>query len=813
METLWQDVRFGARLLIKNPGFALVAVLTLALGIGANTTIFSWLNSVLINSIPGAQRQRDLIVAVSNSPTFRNSSLSYPDYLDYREQNTTLQGLAIHDFVSLTAGDDAGSELIYGEIASANFFDVLGIQAIHGRLFLPEEDKDFGGHPVLVISYPLWQRRFGGDPGVVGRTVRLNNSPYTIVGITPRGFQGGEIGLAFDAWVPFTMMQQLTGRGESYKNRSNHSFSSLGRLKRGVSIKKAQAEFDVIARQLAKQFPDTNEKWTVTLYPLWKAPYGTVEVLSTVLLVLMGTVGVVLLIACANVANLLLARATKRRREIAIRLSVGASRRRLLQQLLTESILLSLTGGIIGVAVSLWTSQLLMKLAPPSDLPIRIESGVDGLVILFAFALSLITGIVFGIAPALQSSRLDVIASLKQESGTMGWRWKKAWLRNSLVVSQVALSLILLAAAGLFIRSLDNARTMKLGFEPHNVLLASIDLLLSGYNSDRGRVFQQQLLDRAQAIPGVRSATLARRIPLGFKGQSSRGTIQVEGYEPAKGETVWSNVTNVGPNYFRVMETPLVRGRDIAYGDTKDSVPIAVINETLAKRYWPAADPIGKRFSWAGRWRTIVGIARDSKYRNLNEPPTPHFFLPLQQVNNSEFALLIRTEGNPASMSSAVISAIKQMDPTLAVFGVRTLEEHIGAAAFQQRMASMLLGAFGGLALILAAIGVFGVISYTVTQQTREFGIRMALGAQPQDLMWWVLRRGLTLAFAGIFIGLAAAWGTAHLLRSLLLGVSTSDPATFVGVTLLLAVVSCLAILIPAHRAAAVDPSTSLRYQ
>ena len=752
METLWQDVRFGVRLLVKNPGFTLIAVLTLALGIGANTTIFSWLNSVLINSMPGAQRQRELIVVVASSPTFRYSSLSYPDYLDYREQNTTLQGLAIHEFIPLTLGDDAGSELIYGEVASANFFAVLEIQASHGRLFLPEEDRGFGGRPVLVISYPLWQRRFGGDPRVIGRTVRLNNSPYTIVGIAPRGFQGGEIGLAFDAWIPFAMLPQLTGGGESYKNRGNHSFASLGRLKPGVSIRQAQAEFAVIAGQLAKQFPDTNDKWTVTLYPLWKAPYGTVEVLSAVLLVLMGTVGVVLLIACANVANLLLARAAKRRREIAIRLSVGASRGRLLRQLLTESILLSMSGGLIGIVVSFWTSRLLMKLAPPSDLPIRIESGVDGLVILFTFGLSLITGIVFGIAPALQSSRLDVVASLKEESGTMGWRWKNVWLRNSLVVSQIALSLILLVAAGLFIGSLDNARSMKLGFEPRNVLLASIELSLNGYSSDQGRVFQQQLLERARAMAGVRSATLARRIPLGFKGQS-RGTIQVEGYEPAKGETVWSSVTRVGPNYFRTMETPLLRGRDITYEDTKDSAPIAVINETLAKRYWPDTDPIGKRFSWAGGWRTIVGIARDSKYRNLNEPPTPHFFLPLQQVYSSSLTLLIRTEGDPARMSSAVTSAIKQLDPALAVFGVRTLEEHIGAAAFQQRMASMLLGAFGGLALVLAAIGVFGVISYTVTQQTREFGIRMALGAQPQNLMWWVLRRGLTLAFTGIFIG------------------------------------------------------------
>ncbi len=809
MGTFWRDIKYGTRLLVKNPGFALVAVLTLALGLGANTTIFSWLNSVLINPIPAARDQSELVIVVPRSPTFRVSSFSYPDFVDYRKENTVFQGFAIHDFAAVNLGGDANPERVYAEIVSANFFDVLGVRALHGRTFLAEEDAGFGGHPVMVISYPLWQRRFGGDPDVVGKTVPVNRMPYTIVGVAPRGFQGGEIALGFDAWIPLTMDPLVSG-SDRYKNRGNHSYASLGRLKPGVSLQQAQAALEVIARQLAKQYPETNDKWSVTVFPLWKAPYGAVEVLGTVLTVLMGTVGVVLLIVCANVANLLLARAARRRREIAIRLALGASRSRLLRQLLTESLLLSLLGGLAGIVVSCWTSSLLMLLSPPTSLPVRVQSGVDGRVVLFALVLSVVTGMIFGLAPALQSSRVSIVSSIKEESVTPGWKWRKAWLRNSLAVSQIALSMVLLIAASLFIQSLDYARRIQLGFQPRNVLLAEADLFPNGYNRDKGCLFYEQLLEKTEALPGVRGATLARRVPLGFGGQQS-STIQVEGYNPAKDETVWNCIERVGRDYFRLMEIPIVRGRDIDRRDSNDAAPVAVINETLARRYWQGEDPIGRRISYAGQWVTVVGIAHDSKYRNLSEPPTPYLFLPLQQQYASTFTLFVRTEGDPARMASAVTQTVHAIDPALPLSAIRTFEEHIGAAAFQQRMASMLLGTFGGLALALAAIGVFGVISFTVNQQTREFGIRMALGARPQDLLWWVLRRGLALAAFGVALGLPAAWAATRLMRSLLLGVSEYDPLTFAGVTLLLSGVAFAACLIPARRAAGVDPIISLR--
>ena len=811
METVWQDVKYGARLLFNNPGFALVSILTLALGLGANTAIFSWLNSVLIDPIPGAREQRRLVVVVPRSPTFRVSSFSYPDFVDYRNENTVFQGLAIHDFASVNLGGEVNPERIYAEVVSANFFDVLGVKALHGRTFLAEEDTGFGDHPVLVISYPLWQRRFGGDPGVVGTTVPVNRTPYTIVGVAPRGFQGGEIALSFDAWIPMTMYSQVAG-GEGFKQRGNHSFASLARLKPGVGIQEAQAELEVIARQLARQYPETNDKWSVTVFPLWNAPYGAVEILGTVLMILMGAVGVVLLIVCANVGNLLLARAARRRREIAIRLSLGASRARLLRQLLTESILLSLLGGLAGIVVSTWTSRLLMLLAPPSNLPIQVQVSIDYRVLLFAVALSLATGVAFGLAPALQSSRVSIVASIKEGSVTPGWRWRTAWLRNALVVSQITLSMVLLIAASLFIQSLDSARRMKLGFQPKNVLLAQLDLFANGYSNDQGRSFYEQLLERTGALPGVRGVTLARRVPLGFGGQSS-GSIQVEGYSPARDEIVWSCIERVGRDYFRVMGIPMVRGRDITRWDARDSAPVAVINETLARRYWQGGDPVGRRISFAGQWATVVGIAHDSKYRNLSEPPTPYIFLPVQQWYASTVTLFVRTEGDPARMTSAVTGVVRAMDPAMPLSAVRTLEAHIGAAAFQQRMASVLLGGFGTVALVLAAIGVFGIISYTVTQQTHEFGIRTALGARPKDLLWIVMRRGLTLAATGIAIGLPAAWAAARLTRSLLLGVNAADPLTFVGVALVLSATAVAACVIPARRAAAVDPIISLRYE
>jgi macrolide transport system ATP-binding/permease protein len=519
---------------------------------------------------------------------------------------------------------------------------------------------------------------------------------------------------------------------------------------------------------------------------------------------------VVLLIVCANVANLLLARAAQRRREIAIRLSLGASRGRLLRQLLTESLLLSLLGGLAGIVVSFWTSRLLMLLAPPSNLPIRIQSSMDGRVLLFALVLSMVAGVVFGLAPALQSSRISIVSLIKEGSVTPGWRWRTVWLRNSLVVIQIALSMVLLIAATLFIQSLDFARRMRLGFQQRNVLLAQLDLFSNGYNDDQGRHFYEQLLERIEASPGVRCATLARRVPLGFGGQSS-STIQVEGYSPAMDEIVWSCVERVGRDYFRVMEIPMVRGRDIARWDAKDAAPVAVINETLARRYWQGSDPIGRRISWADRWITVVGIASDSKYRNLSEPPTPYIFLPLQQQYASTVTLFVRTEGDPARMTSAVSGAVRALDPAMPLSAVRTLEEHVGAAAFQQRMASVLLGIFGTVALMLVAIGVFGIISFTVNQQTREFGIRIALGARPQDLLWWVVRRGLALAAIGIVIGLPAAWASARLMRSLLLGVGAADPLTFAGVTLLLSAAAFAACVIPARRAASVNPIISLR--
>ncbi len=629
METLWQDMKFGARMLAKNPGFTAIAVVTLALGIGANSTIFTWINGTLLDPLPGVKDSGELVAVTITTREGRNVSFSYPNYEDYRDRNTVLAGLIAHSTRPMSLAQEDKAERLWGSLVSANFFDVLGVRPIPGRSFRPEEGEAPGRDAVMVISYALWQRSFGGDPAIINKQVTLNNHPFTIIGVAPQEFQGALVGLALDVWVPVMIADQLLTRPGILERRGSGWMQAKARLKPGVTLEQAQAEFDTIAANLAQEYPNTNEGRGAALYPLWRAPNGAQSILGPVLFVLMGVVGLVLLIACANVANLLLARATARRKEIAIRLSLGAHRLRLIRQLLTESVLLSLLGGAAGLLVAYWGSGLFASLIPPTQYPIQLQTAVDGRVLLFTLGVAMLTGLIFGLAPALHSSRADLVTALKDESGRSTGGRRKGLLRNALVVAQISLSLVLLISAGLFIRSLQRAQTFDPGFRTRDVLLAGIDLSPHGYSDAQGHLFYQRLLQELEPLPGVESVALGRYVPLDIGGGSD-SSFRVEGYEPAPNEVVWAYHTDVTPNYFRTMEIPLLRGRDFTLQDNLDSDRVAVVNRTIAERYWQGRDALGQQLHMGGGTAfTIVGIVENFKYRRLSEDTSALIFFPL----------------------------------------------------------------------------------------------------------------------------------------------------------------------------------------
>jgi predicted permease len=812
VSALRQDLRYAVRMLARHPGFTIVAVLSLALGIGANATVFGWVRGILLEPLPGVRDVGRLVVPAFSSREDAERSLSYPDYEDYRDRNSVFSGFIVHDMQALSLGHDDRAERIWGEMVSGNYFDLLGVRPQQGRAFLPEEDATPGTHPVVVLSHALWQRSFGGDPATVGRIIQLNKHPFTVIGIAPAGFQGTEVGLGLDAWIPMMMHAVMQEGGDRLEERGNRWLDALARLKPGATLDQAEAEMRTLARHLNDEHPDTNIGIDVALHPLWRSPQGATRVLGPVLLMLMAAVGAVLLIACANVANLLMVRATGRQREIAIRLSLGAGRWRLIRMLLTESLLLALAGGVLAVVMALWTSDALRLFVPRTDFPVSLSIGVDRGVLLFTLLLSLLTGALFGLAPALQASRPDLVRSLKQESAATTAGRSTGRLRSLLVVAQVSLSLVLLVLAGLFLRSVQKARGMDPGFNPQNVLLASIDLFPNGYEPDQGRELYDRIRERIGALPGVRAVSLARRTPLGLGGSSSTN-FTVEGYQPAEGEIPTAFYNMVGPDYFRTMEIPIARGREFTPADRRGSQGVLIVNESLAERYWPGEDPIGRRIAFGEDFYPIVGVARDSKYHRLDDAGVPYVYFPLMQFFRSDVAILVRTAGDPESHAGDVRGAIASLDPTLPVFGVMPLEASIAPASLQQRIAGSLLAVFGCLALGLASIGLYGVLSYVAGQRTHEIGIRMALGARRRDALRLILGQGMVLAAVGLGAGLAVSFAVTRLAASLLYGVSATDPAVFTAVVLLLAAVALGACYVPAHRAAKVNPLVALRYE
>jgi len=813
MNALLQDLRYGLRMLAKNPGFTAVSLLTLGLGIGANSTIFSWVNSTLLDPIPSVTRTGDLVTVMrgerSEHPT---PPFSYLDYEDLRENNRSFSGLLAYydDFMSLTG--TGKPERTYGALTSANYFDVLGVRPILGRGFLPAEEQSTGGSPVVVISEAMWRTRFNAEGSVIGRTLHINRHPFTIVGVAPPGFQGCKTGLRADVWIPLGMERYVLGSDRS-PDRGNYWLNVLGRLRPGVDPRQAVAEFNLLMERIVKQHPDSHRGPNeITLDPLWRSPFGANVYLYTTLPLLMAIAGVLLLLACANLANLLLVRSVARQREIAIRISMGATRWRLVRQLLIESVLLALAGGCIAMLITTWTAGTFGDFIPPTRIPITLNGRADHSVLLVTLGISIVTAAIFGILPALRTSNLSPVGVLKEEAGNVSSGFRKSPLSSGLVVAQIALSLVLLVCAGLFVRSLRNAQRFDPGFDPNHVLLASYELGAAGYSRADGIAFHQQLLAKVAALPGVESVTLADFVPLSFSIHTT--TINPGGYVPHPHESMQVSRGNVGPNYLRTMRIPLIAGRDLSEQDRENSQPVAIVNQALADRYWPRQDAIGKRLQKkTGGWYTVVGVAGNGKYRRVVYAPEPVVYLPLFQDYHENATLHVRVSGDPEAFAASVEKTVHELNPDLPLFNVTTLKSSMRLGTIFERVAGTFVGAFGLLALVLAAVGIYGVVAYTTRQRTHEIGIRMALGAQRRDVFRLVMGQGLRLTLLGLAIGLVVSLAVTHVLQSELFGVTATDPLTYASVAVLLCIVALLASYIPARRATKVDPMVALRYE
>ena len=809
-----KEIRYAVRSLLQRPGFTLVAVLTLALGIGANTAIFSLVNTVLLRSL-AVERPHEVFAMNMRRNNDELSALSYPNYLEFRDRNEVLSGLLIYRFVPLSLSRSGANERVWAYEVSGNYFDVLGVKPILGRTFLPEEDKTRLTHPVVVLSYTGWQRRFGGDAGIVGKDILLNNHQFRVVGIAPEAFKGTEQVYEPELWMPVSMLAWAEPGSNTLDERADNNFFAVARVKPGVTASQAEASLNLLSLQLAKEYPDTNEGQSIRLGP---GGFIIPELRNAVVSftwILMAAVALVLLVTCTNLAGLLLARATDRRREIAIRLAMGASRIRLIRQLLTESLLLSIVGGGAGLLLAIWIVKALLAFKPPIDFPLTIDLGLDWRVLLFSLGVSLLAGAIFGLAPALQSTRPNLLNALKDTSAQGGGG--RTRLRSVLVVAQIAISLVVLIAAGLVVRTLQQLQTMNPGFDPQNALTMSFDLSLQGYDEARGQQFYHQLADRVRALPGVKSAAVSSYIPLSLNYNSRN--IYVEG-EPVErgGNSPTAMNAAVGPRYFETMATPIVSGREFTEQDIEKSEEVVIVNEAFVRRLMPAvkspAEAIGKRVSWGhekGPFKRIVGVARDGKYFNIAEEPRTFIWAPLTQDYMSMGAIMVRTTGNPESMFAAVRGEVQALDPNLPLFDVTTLTEHMRLALFPAKIAAMVLGVFGLVALLLSAIGIYGITSYAVSQRTHEIGIRMALGAQLGDVLRLVLNHGLKLTLIGAAIGLIGAYLATRAITSVLYGVSATDPLTFVSVSVLLITVALVACYVPARRATKVDPLIALR--
>ena len=827
LEDLWQDLRYGVRILARHPGFTAVAVLALALGIGVNTAILSAVNGFVLRPLP-VDKPAELLTPYWGRKTDTQvwGEFSYPNYVDLREQNRSFSDLCawmetsagISSSESRNAGDSERAEVVWGELVSGNYFDVMGVKPLLGRGFLPEEDLTPNAHPVTVISHALWQRRFDADPAILGKTIYLNGLPYNVIGVMPESFLGSTFYLHHSFWVPLMMAQKFGRRAEWQTNRNYALFKLYGRLKPGLTLAQAETDLNLVADSLAKLYPGDNADTKIQLTTEVEGRYAdATRVIRYGGLLALCVSGLVLLLACANVANLMLARAATRAREIGIRLAIGASRGRIVRQLLTESVLLSLLGGVLGLALAYWGTDVMRANFPPVPYPISLDFAPDVYVLKWMLLVSLLTGVIFGLAPALLASRADLVAVIKGAAGQT--RRRRRWnLRGALVVAQVTISIIVLICAGLFIRSLSKALETDPGFRTENLVTMMINPRVLGYDQKAIWRFFPEVLRRIETQPGVRAAALTDDLPLTV-GDLSRGPIVKEGEaEPPPNQGVISACSFVSPKYFETMRTPLVMGRDFTERDDADAPPVVVVNQEFARRFYGSTEnAVGKRFRFAQGTPLleIIGIAKDGLYRNLYEDRRPYMFLPVYQQAHGGVTLLISAQ-SAADLQAVAESArreIAQLDARLPVVGVMLAEENLSLAYWGPRMAAGMATTFGVLALVLATMGLYSVMTYDVSQRTREIGIRMALGAQVRDVLRLIVSQGVQMVLVGVVLGLAGAFALTRVLASLLLGVGTTDLATFIGVAVLLVAVALLACYISARRAARVDPLVALRHE
>jgi predicted permease len=832
LEELLQDLRIGVRTLRKNPSFTFVVAATLALGIGANTAIFGLIDTLLLRPLPIVTAPGELVLLVRGEE--RGPALSYPDFTVLRERNDVLSDLALYTQSAISFGNNVHSEVVLGAMVSGNYFDVLGIKPSLGRAFLPEEDRTPGTHPVVVLSHSFWRTRFNSNPTLVGQTIVLNNQRFTVVGVAPAGFDGERPPMKVSLWIPVMMTSSMRGvlreaQQDPLSNRQDESFGAIGRLKQGVSITQAQATLETINRQLEQSDPRTPERRLtpsddrslrlLTPHGIMIGPIREMAVTSSRLAG--ATVLTVLLIVCANVANLLMARAATRRKEVAVRLALGATRGRLIRQLLTESVLLALVGATAGLFLAYWINQLLMAFKPPFPPPFTftLDLSFDIRTFAFTFLLALATGVIFGLVPALQASRPDVLPALKDESNAEGARVRWLTLRNALVVTQVALSLALLISTGLFLRTLRYAQQIDLGFQPDQVLAASFNLRLQHYNDAQGREFYERIVERLERLPGVQTASVTNLLPLGFMWLTT--PVVPEDREVSPNERVLAGDVSVGSDYFEAISTPLLRGRHFTAQDTINSPPVAIVSERLVRRLWPEInDPgeaLGKRLR-VGRSNLIscevIGVSKDSRnniFNRIDREPEPTIYRPFTQNYSPRASLIVRTDGDPRGVISAVRREVAALDENLPPQDLQPLSETVSLASWSARTGAAVLGVFGLLGLVLAAIGIYGVMSYSVSRRTREIGLRMAVGAETRDVIKLIFKQALGLTLIGSVIGLLLAMAVTRLLASLLYGVTATDPATFAGVVVFVIGVAMLACYLPARRATKVDPMKALR--
>jgi len=833
MRTLIKDIRYAVRSLRKRPGFTLVAVITLALGIGVNTAILSTVNGFIIRPLP-VKNPGELIVPFWGSKKDPEvwGQFSYANYIDVRDQNQSLSGLCAWTWTSAgisaaatsRAGVDGQAELAWGEIVSGNYFDVLGITPALGRGFLPEEDRTQSGPAVIVLGHNLWQRRFNSDGAIVGKQIFVNGLPFTVVGIGPEKFEGVTFGIRQDFWVPLMMQTKLNGGDPGWeKDRAWASLTLLGRLKSGVTRKQAEADLNLVAGNLARLYPDRNADTKIQVKSEVDGRFNSVAgVIRFSSLIAICVSVLVLLIACANCANLMLARATARTREIGIRVAIGAKRLHIVRQLLTESILLALCGGVLGLVFAFWGTDLVHASIPPLPYPITLDVSPDFTVLKWMFGISLLTGIAFGLIPAVLASRPNLVGILKGEvtltaHGGLGHPIN---VRSVLVVAQVATSIVVLVCAGLFVRSLNRALKTDPGFSTENLVTMHLDPGLLGYDGPAGKRFYVELLKRIEAQPGVKHVSCASFLLMGDNNDSIGPVIKDGDPDPPPNQGVFVDRSIVAPKYFETMGIKLVMGRDFNEHDTADSPAVAIVNQEFARRFYGSdQNALGKRmhyFSAGTPVVEIVGIAKDGLYRTFYEDRRPYLFIPEYQGQYQSAMTLIVKARSAGDLKAVVESArheISQMDARLPVFGVLTGEQNLSYAYWGPRLAAGMGTAFGLLALLLATMGLYSVMTYSVSQRTREIGIRMALGAQLRDVLGLVLRHGMMLVFIGLGAGLIGAFLVTRVLASLLLGIGTTDPITFICVAILLSLVALFACLIPARRATKVDPQIALRYE